>query len=83
MKKIKLKPCPFCGCEAELHRSKVYLDDAVQIHCKKCGVYTPKRLINHLAYRGGEEIYVTEQMAITHACYDWNRRANNEQREAD
>ena len=81
MKETKLKPCPFCGGKAELHRSKVYLDDAVQIHCTQCNVHTPKRLINHLAYRSGEEIYITEQVAIEHACYDWNRRSNDERKD--
>ena len=79
----ELLPCPFCGGEAELRRTTVYLDGAVQIHCTRCNVHTPKRLINHLAYRGGEQVYITETMAIEQATYDWNRRSDNEQREAD
>jgi Lar family restriction alleviation protein len=78
MKETELKPCPFCGGEAEIHRAKSYLDDVVQIHCTQCNVHTPKRLINHLAYRGGEQIYILEAMAIEQATYDWNRRADNE-----
>lgn len=78
MKETTLKPCPFCGGEAELRRTTVYLDGAVQIHCTQCNVHTPKRLINHLAYRGGEQIYITETMAIEKATNDWNRRAGTE-----
>lgn len=78
MKETELKPCPFCGGKAELHRSKVYLDDAVQIHCMECGVYTPKRLINRLTYCYGEQVYITETMEIKKTTNDWNRRAGNE-----
>jgi len=83
MKETELKPCPFCGGEAELHKTKIYLCDAVQIHCKKCSVHTPKEVFNHLLYSEGEKIYVTQTMAIEKVTNVWNRRVDNEQRETD
>ena len=76
----ELKPCPFCGGEAELKKGKIYLDEAVQVYCKKCSVHTQKEPINHLLYTNGEVLFVTEAMAIEMAINAWNRRANDETR---
>ena len=83
MQETELKPCPFCGGKAEIRRCRVYLDDALQAHCTQCSVSMPKEPINHLLYTEGKEIYVTEEMAIERTTKRWNRRADNEQREAD
>ena len=81
MKETELKPCPFCGGEAKMIETKLYLCEAMQIHCKKCSVHTPKEIFNHLHYSEGKEIRVTKTMAIKRVTELWNRRADNEQRE--
>ena len=78
MKEPELKPCPFCGGKAEIKQTKMFLSDAVQAHCTECGAFMPKEFINHLLYSEGEEIYVTEEMAIERTAERWNRRSNNE-----
>lgn len=83
MNEIELKPCPFCGGKAEIRRCKVYLDEAMEVHCTECGTSQPKELTNHRMYTNGGEIFMTEEMAIEKITSRWNRRADNEQRNAD
>lgn len=74
---VQLKPCPFCGGEAEVIKSHVYLDEARRIGCARCHVVTPPVLINHPAYRGGdldESTRYTERQAVAKAAEKWNRR---------
>ena len=77
MEHNELKPCPFCGGRAVIRETKLYLDEAIQIHCKKCSVHTPKEIFNHLHYSDGEEVYVTKTMAVEKVINKWNRRAEN------
>lgn len=83
MIKTELKPCPFCGGKAEIRRGKIYLVDSVQAHCTECSVAMPKVPINHLLYTQGKEVRLTEEQAMQKTANAWNRRAGNEQREAD
>ena len=73
----ELKPCPFCGGRAVIRETKVYLWEAIQIHCEKCSVHSPNEIFNHLAYSDGEEIYVTKTMAAEKVINKWNRRVND------
>jgi Lar family restriction alleviation protein len=78
MKENELKPCPFCGGEAVLyHQSSKYTDyDGDYVHCMHCGCRT--KLFE--CFNGtGKTHEDTEREAVN----AWNRRADNEQREAD
>ena len=83
MKKTELKPCPFCGGKAEIKNGYVYYIKCVQAHCTECGAYMPKVPINHLIYTKGKSVRLTEEQAKMKTANEWNRRADNEQREAD
>ena len=61
-KVVILKPCPFCGKEAEL-KSAIIMRGAYHIMCKNCGLD---------AQWFGAEFSETEMMER------WNRRAENE-----
>ena len=72
----ELKPCPFCGGEAEIKRGQIYYTACVQAHCTKCGASMPKVPINHQMYICGKTVTLSEEKAIQKAANDWNRRAD-------
>lgn len=84
MKENEVKPCPFCGGEAEIRDCTVYLDKAVLIECGNCLVKTKRILINHPSYtqrnvpQPDESTRYTREQAIAKATEIWNRRATNE-----
>lgn len=53
-----LKPCPFCGGEAQLHVENDIFFIAVVVRCKKCGISQP-----YPKYENDEDAIST-----------WNRR---------
>lgn len=71
----KLKPCPFCGGEAEIKKCKANYIDCVQAHCTKCGVSMPKVPINHQMYTCGKTVTLSEEKAMQKTANEWNRRA--------
>jgi Lar family restriction alleviation protein len=63
MPENKLKPCPFCGGDAEVHiTEKSEPAHYCEIVCTSCGARTAR----HLDY------------LINVATYEWNRRKTNE-----
>lgn len=44
-----LKPCPFCGGEAELKDGNLYCDKTFYVKCKNCKAMTDRTLVNHPA----------------------------------
>lgn len=78
MANTELKPCPFCGGEALLyHQSSKYTDyDGDYAYCMKCGCRT--KLFE--CFNGTGKTHTDTEIEAMNA---WNRRADNEQREAD
>lgn len=79
MKEIELKPCPFCGGEA-----RVYYKMDIGIPSGDNGHRVSVRCEN--THRCGAKIEcwaAKKEWARNSAVKAWNRRADNEQREAD
>lgn len=84
MKEIELKPCPFCGStslkiESKHHGTHYYSGThSATVRCQKCHARggTASCKVEKGKHRADSE---TELKAIE----AWNRRADNEQREAD
>ena len=68
MKETELKPCPFCGGKAKY----VYAMPYNAVKCKKCGAWGNTIIDSYEQQDGKAE-----------AIKVWNRRSDNEQREAD
>ena len=96
MKETELKPCPFCGSESVKvtgrYRRKWSSQgvgyNTYSVKCNKCHArggtasgYT-RNALYELTERG-ETVLETEYQIIQRAVTAWNRRADNEQREAD
>jgi hypothetical protein len=78
MKETELKPCPFCGSKAKIIKNTneclahgVYGESFV-VFCTGCFLTSPKEITYGQA----------EDACITNLTHYWNRRADNEQREA-
>ena len=96
MKETELKPCPFCGGKAELDVGKIRFYDeifptnyqlrvSVKIQCTKChfseGEYTA--CIDIDPETAQTKNTLSETLAVKKITKRWNRRADDEQRDAD
>lgn len=77
MEQTELKPCPFCGGQAELKKGNLFGDDTLQIHCTECNVHTRKIPYNCKMYIAGEQIFMTETKATKKTVDLWNRRTED------
>lgn len=83
MSEIKLKPCPFCGKEAEFFviDSKTYdggkaAEWSFSIHCTNCGVKNPHTYrLEAVLDKNAEFQFRLDERRV--AADDWNRRADN------
>lgn len=68
--KIKLKPCPFCGGEAEFYRTPIKINggycDSVVVRCKDCEARTARILYNARKHQNDSE--------YDEAAAAWNTR---------
>lgn len=93
---IELKPCPFCGSESVKvtgrHRDKWSYTgvgyNTYSVKCNKCHArggtasgYTRNALYELTKER--QKVLESEYQIIQRAVSAWNRRADNEQREAE
>lgn len=72
MKETELKPCPFCGGEAKISVIEKGFKSIIECTTHYCG------FMRH-SFNNGE----TDEQVAFRLTIAWNRRANNEQREAD
>lgn len=88
MKETELKPCPLCNGQVELkdYTGNVYGFNDYEIRCK-CGLrFRSQSTCEH--YFVGKTYHTPQTEASKKRAYDkmiddWNRRSDNEQREAD
>ena len=70
MNNSELKPCPFCGGEAEFVRKAIRTNgvwtDSVYVHCKNCDARIGKVMYNAKMHPLDEEYIKAERL--------WNRR---------
>lgn len=67
--KLPLKPCPFCDA-ASTHLWPVRRDNAIVIHCGRCGSYGPALLMEWRKWRPDDRRNDDDIEAVT----AWNRR---------
>lgn len=66
MSKIKLKPCPFCGCDDRRVGIRKMGNKGYRVVCGRCGASGPYVLILSV---GGSKMEAQDKAKV-----DWNRR---------
>lgn len=72
-----LKPCPFCGGEAELKEARSYVTNGWRIMCKKCRIGTLPVWIDLPLLTGkglDESTRYTSEQVVAITVEKWNRR---------
>ena len=68
-KKVELKPCPFCGCAAEIHYQPVVTDMVVCVRCTECRsrVHSAPYDCNYAFYHGEKNVNISKERATRDA----------------
>lgn len=82
MSEPNLKPCPFCGGEAEFFVKSHTASEMksywyIGVRCTKCNLTSPKLYRLTLTVGANAEIQAIEDER-QHAVDDWNRRGDND-----
>ena len=73
-KSVKLKPCPFCGGEAELQKYSKNVGESFAVVCKKCETRTTFFYVNRS--NSGVDADIYEKISKLAAVCQWNIRGN-------
>lgn len=75
----KLKPCPFCGGEAEAHQQPSFMTNTVCIRCKECRTRTKTFPCDctYQFYHGETKVFISKERATNDAINLWNTRTPN------
>lgn len=72
----KLKPCPFCGGEAEIHYQPIYMDEGVCIRCTSCHSRSKFEPCDctYQFYHGKKNVFISKEEATNDVIALWNTR---------
>ena len=78
-----LKPCPLCGCRAEIEEMVFYCDtNRIKIVCKGCGLelnHTQEFMIHEVKDPVTGKVVKVTIIALNESATDvWNRRVEND-----
>ena len=82
MKETELKPCPFCGGE-EVIAEIDNLQNVLHIYCENCVAEIGMDFVRAGLGDGSFMSFYELKQVMNELEEIWNRRADNEQREAD
>ena len=77
---MELKPCPFCGGEAEVHYQPTYMGNVVCIRCTECHIRSKSFPCDYTYqfYHGKRNVFISKKRATNDATNLWNTRTPKE-----
>lgn len=71
-----LKPCPFCGGNAVVHRQPLFSGNGMCVKCEQCHARTRLHAYDctYVYFHGLGNAYVSENTALITVAEEWNKR---------